>query len=147
MTYITARCRMRTFAALILTASLGICPAQVSPQRTALKLKIEAPELDRRMLLDRLNSHGSEHGMKFELSDTGFDYRIVFQTSQGSAQALAAGSGGSFNTSVATADVFDSNEKELFRFDRKNRWTDSGAANAVAKEIIKRMLKLNGSPR
>jgi hypothetical protein len=31
---------------------------------------------------------------------------------------------------------------ELFRFERANRYTDSGATNAAAKEVIKRILKL-----
>jgi hypothetical protein len=138
---------MKTFpllAAMLLFA-LGSA-AQTHPATKTIRVKIEATELDRRTLLEKLNAHGADHGMKFELTDADYDDRIVFSTGQDKSQATLYGSGGSYNASMATADVFDSKGTELFRFDRKLRGTDSGAANAVAKEIIKRILKLNSLP-
>ena len=132
------------FLTVICLGLVQVCLPQSQP--ALIKVKVDAPELDRRMLLEKLNSHGKDHGMKFDLADSGFDYRIAFGTGQGNADALVAGSGGSYNTSAATADVFDASGKELFRFDRKNRWTDSGAANAAAKEIIKRLVRLRSEP-
>jgi hypothetical protein len=132
--------------ALIVTASLVLLAwgiAQTPPAHGAAKVKIEATELDRKMLLQKLNSHGADHRMKFESAESDYDYRIVFSTGQEKSVAGVWGSGGSFNSSVANADVFDGKGTELFRFERKQRGTDSGATNAVAKEIIKRILKVN----
>ncbi|HXM09074.1 MAG TPA: hypothetical protein VN946_03900 [Terriglobales bacterium] len=57
--------------------------------------KIEATELDRKMLLSKLNENGKDRDqvrnvMKFELVDADYDYRIVFTTDQGA--TLARGS-------------------------------------------------------
>lgn len=135
---------MKTLPLLASMLMVALCCAAQSPPATkTIRVKIEATELDRRMLLEKLNAHGADHGMKFELTDAEYDDRIVFSTGQDKAQSTVWGSGGSYNASMATADVFDSKGTELFRFDRKLRGTDSGAANAVAKEIIKRILKLN----
>jgi hypothetical protein len=49
---------------------------------------------------------------------------------------------GDINASMASTAVFDSNGTELFEFERHGRATDNGATNAVAKEIIKRLIKL-----
>ncbi|PSH05053.1 MAG: hypothetical protein CXZ00_02530 [Acidobacteria bacterium] len=101
---------------------------------TVLKVKIEATELDKVMLLGKLQSHGEDNGLQFEAVEKDYDYRIVFATGQ-----HMGGSGKNF--SVAGADVFDAAGKEIFKFERKHRVTDEGATNAVAKEIIKRLLK------
>lgn len=103
-----------------------------------LKVKIEATALDRQMIIEKLNSHGEGHHLKFELSDEEFDYRIVFSTTQAPTNTAY----GAINSSTATTSVYDSNGSELFEFRREGRWTDSGATNAAAKEIIKRLLKL-----
>jgi hypothetical protein len=92
--------------------------------------------------MQKLNSHGVDHGIKFEAAESGYDYRIVFSTGQEKSVAAAWGSGGSYNSSVANADVFDEKGTELFRFERKQRGTDTGATNATAKEIIKRLLAI-----
>jgi hypothetical protein len=81
--------------------------------------------------------------MTFELVEADYDYRIVFATGQGTTQTTIWGSGGSLNSSNASADVFDLKGTELFRFERKQRGTDEGATNAVAEEIIKRIRKLD----
>jgi hypothetical protein len=126
----------------ILCVSLLCAFAKTPP--TVLKVKIEATELDRKMLLSKLNKNGKDrdqvrNGMEFELVDADYDYRIVFATNQGT--ALARGS--SMNSSGASADVFDGKGTELFKFERNERRTDEGASNAVAEEIIKRIVKLN----
>jgi hypothetical protein len=41
--------------------------------------------------------------------------------------------------------VFDTKGAELFNFNRDGRKTDSGAANATAKEIIKRLRVLRAA--
>jgi hypothetical protein len=131
---------MRTLSFLSLLLALGVaCYAQSQPTPKAIRTKIEATELDRRMLLEKLNTHGQGHHMRFELAESDFDYRIVFSTGQGTTQTTW----GELNSSMASADVFDPQGTELFRFDRKGRGRDEQAANAVAKEIIKRILKLS----
>lgn len=135
---------LKSIASWLLCVSLGCCAAAAAkvPPKVS-KVRIEGTELDRKMLLRQLNSNGAElrHKMKFELveSDTDYDYRIVFATSQGTAQTTF----GEVNTSEGSADVFDSNGTELFWFERKGRWTDKDAVDAVAYEIIKRILQLN----
>jgi hypothetical protein len=133
--------------ALLVLAFPGGAPAKAAAQPETVKVKIEASEMDRRMLLDKLNEHGAEHGMKFVLDEKEFGYRINFTVEQGHAWSAGAGSGGTYNTSEAKATVYDDKDGELFRFSRAQRRTDSGAANAVAKEIIKRMLKLKEPPK
>lgn len=49
---------------------------------------------------------------------------------------------GSINTSGASVHVYDAGGVELFDFNRAGRWTDKGATNSAAKEIIKRILQL-----
>jgi hypothetical protein len=115
----------------------AIAVAKVPPK--VLKVKIEGTELDRAMLLQKLNRNGADHRMKFELVEADYDYRIVFATGQGTTQTTY----GEMNTSGASADVFDSNGTELFSFERKGRWTDKGATDEVAYEIIKRIRQLN----
>ena len=128
--------------ALLLLAFPGGAAAKTATQPESVKVKIEASEIDRRLLLDKLNEHGAEHGMKFVLDEKEYSYRINFAIEQGKAWDTGAGSGGSYNTSEAKTTVWDEKGVELFSFKRAQRRTDTGATNAVAKEIIKRMLKL-----
>ena len=114
---------------------------QPKPLKTV-PVNIEASEFDRRLLLEKLNDHGRDEGLRFEQTDKGFAYRIVFKVEQGTKIQVEGGSGGTKNTSDASATVFDSKGAELFSLKRAGRHTDGGATNAVAKEIIKRMLKL-----
>ena len=43
--------------------------------------------------------------------------------------------------SGAEAKVYDSQDNLLFDFTRETHYTDTGAANATAKEIVKRLLR------
>jgi len=108
------------------------------------KVKIEATELDKAMLLDKLNHHGADHGLKFEVAEKNYNYRIAFATGQRRAsvgEILLEGGLAGVNRSLAQASVFDAQDHELFHFTRDIRLTDKGATNAVAKEIIKRLIR------
>jgi hypothetical protein len=131
---------MKPISFLLLLLALGF-PFQAQSQSApkATRTKIEGTELDRRMLFARLKTHGLDHHMNFELVESDFDYRIVFATGQGTTETTW----GELNSSFASADVFDPAGTELFRFERKGRGRDEAASDAVAKEIIKRILKLN----
>jgi hypothetical protein len=128
--------RILSLIVLMLVPVLGSVQNRNGAQ--PLKVKIEATELDRKMLVEKLNSHGESHHLKFQLVEQDFDYRITFGTGQGTVNTVY----GAVNSSAATTSVFDANGKELFEFRREGRWTDSGATNAAAKEIIKRLLRL-----
>jgi hypothetical protein len=103
-----------------------------------LKVKIEATELDRKMLLERLNANGASRHLQFTLAEQDFDYRIEF----GTGQKPVGTAYGDVNASAGSTSVFDTQGKEMFEFKREGRLTDSGAPNATSKEIIKRLLKL-----
>ncbi len=133
--------------ALLVLAFPANATAKAAAHPELVKVKIEASEMDRRMLLEKLNDHAGDHGIKFVLDDKEFKYRIQFAIEQGKAWSTGVGSGGSYNTSEAKATVYDDKDEELFSFSRAQRRTDSGATNAVAKEIIKRMLKLKEPPK
>jgi hypothetical protein len=135
---------MLALALLVLAFPGGAAKAASAPENV--KVKIEASEMDRRMLMEKLNEHGAEHGMKFVLDEKEFSYRINFSIEQAKAWTSGPG-GGSYNTSEAKATVYDDKNAELFSFTRAQRRTDSGATNAVAKEIIKRILKLKEPPK
>jgi hypothetical protein len=51
-----------------------------------IRTKIEATELDRRMLLENLNTRDQDHYLRFELAESDYDYRIVFSTGRGTTQ-------------------------------------------------------------
>jgi hypothetical protein len=106
-----------------------------------LRVRIDAKEFDRALLIQKLNEHGADHHIKFELVNQNFDYRIAYGIGQ-------AGGIAPYGPVVATASVtrvFDAKGSELFEFSRDGRKTDAGAANATAKEIIKRLQKLRSA--
>jgi hypothetical protein len=130
---------MRTLLAGVFLLYAGTsCLAQTKPNPEIVKVTIEATELDRLMLLDKLNVHGGDHHMKFVPDDQNYDYRIVFGTGQGTVGTNY----GQINSSEATATVYDPKGTVLFDFKRAGRGTDKKATDSVAKEIIKRILTL-----
>ena len=109
-----------------------------NPNPQPSRITIEATELDKKILLEKLNVHGADHKLRFVLAEKDFDYRIVFSTGQRGYQTGY----GEMNSSGSSVQVYDSKGTELFAFNRAGRATDSGATNAAAKEIIKRLRKL-----
>jgi hypothetical protein len=127
--------RFRALAILILLVAVP-CFAQAPAGGAVLKVRIEATEIDKNLLLDKLNEHGKDHHMAFEATKGPWEYRIIFHTYQFPAPDGSRRSG-------ARAIVYAKNGRELFTFSRDMRVTDSGATNAVAKEIIKRLRELH----
>lgn len=123
---------------------LAMVPAAVPAKKPlkTVKVKIEATELDRDMLLKKLNEHGKGHHLRFESVRIGFQYRIVFATGQHRNTLLGAMGAGAVNYSGAEVTAYDAKGNDLFHFVRGNRYTDSGATNAASKEVIKRLLRL-----
>jgi hypothetical protein len=127
----------------LLTTVLALtCFGQRSPAAVTIKVKIEANQWDTGLILKKLNDHGADHGMKFEVADEGYEYRITFATGQHKNTLLGLAGAGAVNYSKAGVTAYDAKGNELFNFERENRYTDSGATNAAAKETIKRLLKL-----
>jgi hypothetical protein len=130
--------KMKVLGLLLLIALAPRGFAQSKTPVSDLKIKIEATELDRKILLERLNANGTSHHLKFALTEQDFDYRIVF----GTGQKPVGTAYGDVNASAGSTAVYDAQGKEMFEFRREGRRTDSGATNAISKEIIKRLLKL-----
>jgi hypothetical protein len=121
---------------VVLIFSCGF--AQLAMGQQVVKVRIDAKELDRALLFQKLNEHGADHHMKFVLANQNYDYRIGYGTGQ------AGGPYGPVATASVTR-VFDTKGAELFNFTRDGRKTDAGAANATAKEIIKRLRVLRAA--
>lgn len=125
---------MKTLCFFLLFLVPSICVAQSSSALLTFKLQFEASADYRQKLLERLNAQGKAHLLRFTPVNDDFDFRIVFETGQGSFNIV--------NVRASDSVVFDSEGHELFEVKRRARWTDSGATNAAAKEIIKRLLRL-----
>ena len=131
----------RFIRSLILLLIVAVsCCAQKATQ--TIKVKLEANEWDSGLILRKLNAHGADHGLKFETADEVYEYRITFATGQHKNTLLGLAGAGAVNYSKAGVTAYDAKGSELFNFERENRYTDSGATNAAAKEIIKRLIKL-----
>ena len=74
---------MKTFCLLLIIALAPSSFAQSKSLAPDLKVKIEATELDQKMLLARLNANGAGHHLKFALAEQDFGYRrFTFGTGQ-----------------------------------------------------------------
>jgi hypothetical protein len=127
------------FGLLLLVASQSV--AQTAKVPSLVKLKIEASEMDKSLLLEKLNQHGSGHGLRFAQVEQEFDYRVEFSTFQHRNTGATLAGAGAVHFSGTEAKVYDVQGRLLFGFTRETRYTDAGATNATAKEIIKRLLK------
>jgi hypothetical protein len=131
---------MRALFVFSLLLLAGPLVAEANDQSTVLKIKVGAPELDKSLLLTKLNAHGADHGLRFEVAEDGYDYRIEFDTFQHRNEGATLAGAGAVHFSGAEVKVYDTRERLLFSFTRETRYTDAGATNAVAKEIIKRLI-------
>jgi hypothetical protein len=116
--------------------------AQLAMAQQVIRVRIDSnKELDRALLIQKLKEHGADHHMRFELAKENYEYRIAYGTGE-------AGVPTPYGPAVATASVtrvFDARGAELFSFNRDGRKTDAGAANATAKEIVKRLRELRAA--
>jgi len=51
--------------------------AQCKKPAATLKVKIDAPDSEQKLLAEKLTKHGCNRGLVFQFVETGFDYRIV----------------------------------------------------------------------
>jgi len=123
---------------VLLFLSCCIAPFAMGQQLT-LKVKIQTTPVERQLLFAKLNERAATHHIQFVLVESGFDYRVAY----GVAGPVITPYGPAAPSASVTK-VFDPAGAELFTFARDGRWTPDAAANATAKEIIKRIRRLRG---
>jgi hypothetical protein len=113
-------------------------PARARRETQEIKVRVEASAWYQTLLLEKLNDSGRLHGLHFDEADQNFDYRIAF----GTGHDPVAAEYGQMNDTSGSAAVFDAHGAEMFEFNREGRFSDAGVTNAIAKEIVKRLLKI-----
>jgi hypothetical protein len=131
---------MKLLGATLLLLLPAVCVAQCKTVTATLKVKIEASESDKKLLLKKLNDHGCSHALLFEMADEGVEYLISFSNVQKARSTLGLGGGGTAYSSVALTTVYNDKGTLLFQVERGNRLTHPGAVNASAKEVVKRLI-------
>ena len=131
---------VKVLRATLLVLLPSVCVAQCKTATATLKVKIGASEVNKALLVKKLNQHGCNHGLQFELVDDGFDYRIFLLDVAKPRMTLTQAGIGSAYESVVLTTVFDDKGTKLFESERGNRLTHAGAVNASAKEIVKRLM-------
>jgi hypothetical protein len=121
---------------VLMIFSCGFAPFAMGQQTW--RIRVDAKEIDRGLLIQKLNEHGADHHIKIEFVNQNFDYRIAYGTGGFTPYGYAP-------ASASVTKVYDAKGAELFEFTRDGRKTDEGAANATAKEIVKRLLRLHSA--
>lgn len=122
------------------------CLGQIAPAQVTINVQIDANQWNRAKLLEKLNQQGSKQGMKFVLADENkeYEYKISFKTSKTPSDVLVQGTGGTINYDTGLATVFSQQGEQLFEINHEATWTETGAINGTAKEIVKRLKVLRG---
>jgi len=100
------------------------------------KVKIEGNLADAVKLVEQLNENGKKHNLRFILTDSDYEFRIAIGSEGWSKWDTVFGGGAD-----ASAAVLTPNCELLFIVSRSGRWGQSGALNAVSKEIVKKLLR------
>ena len=124
---------------VIIGALLGSAsPAIAAP--TEVKIKIEAgfaDALDAVKVLERLNANGEDHNLHFQMVESSYDFRI----------AVAAGGWSGIRAADTRAAILTPDCRFLFIVSRYGRFTESGALNAIAKEIASKLALYLKAPK
>src|ERR1700683_903894 len=115
------------------------CIAPLAMGQLTLKVKIQSTPMERQLLFAKLNDRAATHHIRFVLVEEGFDYRVAY----GVAGPVMTPYGPSA-ASASVTKVFGASGAQLFPSGRDGGWTPDAAANATAKEIIKRIRRLRG---
>ncbi len=100
------------------------------------KVKIEASLPDAVKLVERLNDNGKKYNLRYTMVEDGYKFRIATASEGWSASDVLFGMGGS----DASAAILTPDCKLLFIVARSGRLSQSGALNAVSKEINKKLV-------
>lgn len=107
------------------------CPAVAAPIEVKVKIEIGFTDAaNAGELMELLNAIGGEDNLHFQLAEDGYGFRIAVATIRSAAR---------FGGAEGTAAVLTPDSKVLFLVARQGRFTQSGALNAVTKEIVKRL--------
>jgi len=99
-------------------------------------IKVDATRQDAVKLVERLNENAAKQNLRFHLVDTGYEYRIAVASEGASTTDVLFNSWGGADASAA---VLGPDCNLLFIVSRGGRMSQSGALNAVAKELVKRL--------
>lgn len=126
---------MKKTLLIIATLTLFATPAIARD----VKVKIEANLRDAVKMMERLNKNGRKKNLRFFMvkKEEAFDFRIATESEGYSTSDMLFGTGGS----DASAAVLTPDCELLFIVARSGRLTQSGALNAVSKEIVKKLSK------
>jgi hypothetical protein len=106
---------------------------QTKAAATRIKIKIEAQEASKRLLLQKLQADGKDLGLVWQESTAGFDYRILLDVRDETNMRV------SWCTARATVHAADG--KQLFEF-TEGGWSCLPATESVARGIIERLVRL-----
>lgn len=121
-------------AAIVLTLLSTIAsPTPASVEE--ITVKIEATLPDAVKLIERLNENGSKEGFKFRLVESDYQFRIAVASEGPTATDMIFNNWGGADASAA---VLTADCRLLFIVSRSGRMSQSGALNAVAKELVKK---------
>ena len=81
--------------------------------------------------------------MKFVLAEQGYEYRIRFATGKTPEPVVVQDTGGALDYDTGVATVYDSEGRELFQIKHEYRHNEAGAISGTAKDIVKRLGKMN----
>jgi hypothetical protein len=116
---------------LILTPT-AVAGQNKSPT-TTIKIKIEAQEANKRLLLQKLQTEGKDLGLVWQESAASFEYGILLDIRDDTNMRVS--------WCTARATVVAADGKQLFQF-TEGGWSCLLATDSVAKGIIERLLRL-----
>jgi hypothetical protein len=124
---------VKSLSIVFLILAPTVIAGQSKSPATTIKIKIEAQEASRRLLLQKLQAEGTDLGLVWQESTAGFDYRILLNVRDETNMRV------SWCTARATVHAADG--KQLFEF-TEGGWSCLPATESVARGIIERLVRL-----
>jgi len=124
---------MKWLCVVLLVLTPMALAAQNKPAGATIRVKIEARETDKRLLLKRLQADGKDRGLAWQESAAGFDYRILFEIRNETNMRVF--------WCITRATVRTADGKELFQL-TQGGWSCTSAIDSIANAIIERLLSL-----
>jgi hypothetical protein len=130
---------------LICILAVFCCTLPAVAQTAPIKVKIEGNLSNQERLLRDLNARGAKFKMIFTLADSGYDYRIAFETTKTPRQLVTGANGNVSGQTVeyptGNAVVYNDRDQEIFRLSHEAFWGEGSAISGTAKEIVHRLNK------
>ena len=98
-----------------------------------IKIKVEGDKQTGIKMAEQLNKHGKDKDLQFTLADENFEFRVAVYTEGVTTNDVLFGGGAD-----SSAVVLSPQCEMLFVVTRSGRMTESGALNAVTKELAKK---------